>query len=212
MASKKKAQFDAIFADETADLSPFALLGIEKGRGSDVTVDRKPRVTVDRKPQPSDVTSEGRPSPVTSDSQTQPAPIVFPIKAPSPEPKSSLPMSDGQTQPVRHNHPESGIPLAPIQWSVWQYLKDNLGQVFNYQALSEQLHIKPRSIKQAVQVLKTVGLVADQTIVRTRTTQGFSVSINENCERDSGFCAAQPRIGCRCDSSASAKRQANGGL
>jgi hypothetical protein len=76
------------------------------------------------------------------------------------------------------------IPLAPLQWRVWQALLNSTGKVISYQGLSSQLKGSIPGIRQAIRIIESEGGILSRLTVREKTSegailQGFRVALNQ---------------------------------
>jgi hypothetical protein len=79
--------------------------------------------------------------------------------------------------------PPHAIPLAPLQWRVWQALVTFEGRVISYQGLASQVNGSIPGIRQAIRTIEREGGILSRTTVREKTVegailQGFRVVLN----------------------------------
>jgi hypothetical protein len=75
------------------------------------------------------------------------------------------------------------IPLAPLQWRVWQALLQTEGRVISHQGLAASVNGSVPGVRQAIQVIEREGGIQYRQTVREKTPdgailQGFRVSLN----------------------------------
>lgn len=75
------------------------------------------------------------------------------------------------------------IPLAPLQWRVWQALKGTEGKVVSLKGLAAQVRGSIPGVRQAIQVIEREGGVLSRETVREKTEegailQGFRIALN----------------------------------
>ena len=75
------------------------------------------------------------------------------------------------------------IPLAPLQWRVWQALLETEGKVVSHQGLATQVNGSIPGVRQAIQVIEQEGGILFRQTVREKTQdgailQGFRVELN----------------------------------
>src|SRR5262245_30329941 len=89
----------------------------------------------------------------------------------------------GPDRQAQHQVPDSDAPLlAPLQWAVWEALKDAdaAERTVSYRQLARETKSTIDGVRKAVRILlKEGGLIAKNT-VRTAQEQGFCVVVNRN--------------------------------
>ena len=75
------------------------------------------------------------------------------------------------------------IPLAPLQWRVWQALRDTEGKVVSLKGLATQVSGSIPGVRQAIQVIEREGGVLSRETIREKTQegailQGFRIALN----------------------------------
>ena len=128
----------------------------------DVPSDRLLRQTVDRKGRRQTVSQQYR--------QTPPEKI-----APSPD----LLPADGLTA-VEEISPSEEIPLAPVQWAIWQVLREAevAGKVVSYRRLAQAANATIRGVRDALAVIEKEGGIRSKLTVRTPEEQGMRIGLN----------------------------------
>ncbi|MBM4258550.1 MAG: hypothetical protein FJ147_21960 [Deltaproteobacteria bacterium] len=74
---------------------------------------------------------------------------------------------------------DTGIPLAPVQWLLWQALceADSANQIVSYRKLALQLSASIRGVRDAMTVIEKEGGVVAKFTVRTPDEQGMRIKI-----------------------------------
>lgn len=100
-----------------------------------------------------------------------------------------VPSPDGQDQvpTIDRQHPEKeifenreSIPLAPLQWEVFQALKEmsETGEILSFRQIGERISANPMGVKRAARTLERVGALLSKQVIKTSTIQGIQVEIN----------------------------------
>lgn len=77
----------------------------------------------------------------------------------------------------------SSVPLAPLQWRVWQELQISEGKVLSYQGIASLVNGSIPGIRQAIRTIEREGGILSRLTVREKTQdgailQGFRVRLN----------------------------------
>lgn len=74
----------------------------------------------------------------------------------------------------------STIPLAPLQWAIWEALKeaDSLKKLVSYRKLAQAANASIRGVRDALIVLEKEGGVRSKITVRTPDEQGMRIELN----------------------------------
>jgi hypothetical protein len=91
--------------------------------------------------------------------------------------EESLPSSES-------THLATSVPLAPLQWRVWQVLLNSEGKVISYQGIASQVKGSIPGIRQAIRIIEREGGILSRPTVREKTQdgavlQGFRVVLNQ---------------------------------
>lgn len=87
--------------------------------------------------------------------------------------------ADGR--PVDSEEPnDSPIPLAPIQWVVWEALKEaeSAGKLVSYRKLAQTVSASIRGVRDALVVIEKEGGIRTKITVRTPDEQGMRIALN----------------------------------
>src|SRR5262249_4423437 len=87
--------------------------------------------------------------------------------------------ADGR--PVGREEPEeTSIPLAPVQWAIWQALKEAevSGNLVSYRKLAQVANASIRGVRDALAVIEKEGGLRAKVTVRTPDEQGMRVTLN----------------------------------
>ena len=87
--------------------------------------------------------------------------------------------TDGR--PVDHRtQSNSTIPLAPLQWAIWEVLKeaDSLKKIVSYRKLAQAVNGSIRGVRDALSVIEKEGGVRSKITVRTPDEQGMRIELN----------------------------------
>ncbi len=87
------------------------------------------------------------------------------------------------TPPPKVTDSVSSIPLAPLQWRVWQELQNSEGKVLSYQGIASLVNGSIPGIRQAIRTIEREGGILSRSTVREKTQdgavlQGFRVVLN----------------------------------
>ena len=76
--------------------------------------------------------------------------------------------------------PTKTIPLAPVQWALWETLceADASDQMVSYRKLALRLNASIRGIRDAMTVLEKVGGILSKFTIRTPDEQGMRIKVN----------------------------------
>jgi len=211
MASSKRNEIRAAIQQRVKRFSPFELLGLDADQpptppleqeqippsaeipsensaipntilGSDISDGLTYPQTV-----PSDVPSDGLTYPQTPRSDVPSDPTVSDglIQGGS---DSTHPQLDRQKEepltPSEGTQLTNPVPLAPLQWRVWQVLLNSEGKVLSYQGLVSQVKGSIPGIRQAIRIIEREGGILSRPTVREKTQdgavlQGFRVVLNQ---------------------------------
>jgi hypothetical protein len=206
MASSKRNEIRAAVQQRVKRFSPFELLGLESDQGTSPTAELDhPQISSERSsnedalhrsdisapliyPQTvrSDVPSDGQtyPQTVQSDVPSDPHISDSMIQGQSDSTSPQLDSFKGvpSTLPVKPLLDRS-VPLAPLQWRVWQALISFQGKVVSYQGLASQVKGSIPGIRQAIRIIEREGGILSRLTVREKTLegailQGFRVTLN----------------------------------
>ena len=94
-------------------------------------------------------------------------------------PESTTLPADGrpvETQTLNN----STIPLAPLQWAIWEALKeaDSLKKLVSYRKLAQIANASIRGVRDALSVIEKEGGVRSKITVRTPDEQGMQIELN----------------------------------
>ena len=132
------------------------------GLPTDVPADGQPRHTVDRKHLRQTVSPHNRQTPPAVNIKTEEA----------------LP-ADRKTE-VEPNTDSSRIPLAPVQWAVWDALReaDIAGRLVSYRKLAQVVNASIRGVRDALAVIEKEGGIRLKVTVRTPDEQGMRIELD----------------------------------
>jgi hypothetical protein len=206
MAGSKRNEIRTAVQRRVKRFSPFELLGLEGGTSP------PPLPEPERSGLLSDSTAVGPgkklPDPPLSDGgisdrliyqtsdgltvhQTPPDGISDPlisdplIDGPSDSTSDGLIEGRGDIPPAHLPSPSAieAVPLAPLQWRVWQVLLETEGRVISHRGLATQINGSIPGVRQAIQVIEREGGIRFRQTVREKTQegailQGFRVTLN----------------------------------
>lgn len=210
MASSKRNEIRAAIQQRVKRFSAFELLGLDADQPPTPSVEEvKPSPSAEILAEfPSSLDTTGRSD--TSDGLTHPQTVPYdvtsdglthPQTVPS-DARSDLHISDHLIQgrsdstiphfdpqkeeplsPSESAHLTTSIPLAPLQWRVWQMLQNAEGKVISYQGLASLVKGSIPGIRQAIRVIEREGGIFSRHTVREKTQdgavlQGFRVVLN----------------------------------
>jgi hypothetical protein len=211
MAGSKRNEIREAMQRRVKRFSPFELLGLDEKPTSSSSSLPDPlsppseslavASSVANTPQRSDISDrltypQTVPSDVPSDRLMYPQTV--PSDVPS-DPHLSDPLIQGlsdstksQVITLKNESPEpsreppfaSSIPLAPLQWRVWEVLQNCKGKVVSYQGLASQVQGSIPGIRQAIRIIEREGGILSRITVREKTAegavlQGFRVVLNQ---------------------------------
>lgn len=211
MANSKRNEIRAAMQQRVKRFSAFELLGLDANHSVTPSVEEiKPSSsteilaessasfnTTDRSdisdgltyPQtvPSDVTSDGLTYRQTPRSDVPSDPTISDglIQGGS---DSTPPQFDRQKEESfpssESTHLATPVPLAPLQWRVWQVLLNSQGKVISYQGIASQVKGSIPGIRQAIRIIEREGGILSRPTVREKTQdgavlQGFRVVLNQ---------------------------------
>jgi hypothetical protein len=103
---------------------------------------------------------------------------------PQSQPADGLPVASKSTS----LDPKECIPLAPVQWAVWNALQsaDATGVIVSYRKLAAAANATIRGVRDALHVIEIEGGIRSKLTVRTPDEQGMRIEIN----RERSFSAA----------------------
>src|SRR5712692_3331109 len=132
------------------------------GLPTDVPADGQPRHTVDRKHLRQTVSPHNRQTPPAVNIKTEEA----------------LP-ADRKTE-VEPNTDSSSIPLAPVQWAVWEALReaDAAGRLVSYRKLATAVNASIRGVRDALAVIEKEGGIRLKVTVRMPDEQGMRIELD----------------------------------
>jgi len=87
--------------------------------------------------------------------------------------------ADGR--PAAHEEvAETSIPLAPVQWAIWEALKEAevLGKLVSYRKLAQSVNASIRGVRDALAVIEKEGGIRAKVTVRTPDEQGMRVTLH----------------------------------
>lgn len=130
--------------------------------GQELPADRLPRQTVDRKDYRQTVSPDYRQT-VSPEGGSNAAPLPADRK------------TDVEPQTV-----QQGIPLAPVQWLVYEALlaADSAGTLVSYRKLAQAANASIRGVRDALAVIEKEGGIQAKTTVRTADEQGMRIMVN----------------------------------
>jgi hypothetical protein len=72
------------------------------------------------------------------------------------------------------------IPLAPVQWTVWQVLQNaqSAGKIVTYRMLAQLANASVRGVRDALDVIQREGGIRRRDTVRNAQEQGLSIELN----------------------------------
>jgi hypothetical protein len=72
------------------------------------------------------------------------------------------------------------IPLAPIQWAIWEALKEAeaAGKLVSYRRLAQGINASIRGVRDALAVIEKEGGIYSKTTVRTPDEQGMRIALH----------------------------------
>ena len=203
--TKSRQEFESVFEQQTRRFSAFDMLGLST-EGSHSSEDSDSPVVVAQdslQTSDEDSLSDGEHAVLGTHGQYQ-VPTIDPQINPRSVPGThgptvgQDPTVDGQHQvPSTHGQhqvptidrqhqeesiPESGasIPLAPLQWKVFQALKEmtQTKEILSFRQIGERINANPTGVKRAVRTLERVGALLSKQVIKTATIQGIQVDIN----------------------------------
>jgi hypothetical protein len=135
------------------------------GRPEALPADRELRQTVDRKHYRQTVRRSYRQT-LAPDSQA--LPLLLPAD------RESVVSVD-----IEEDYSKS-IPLAPVQWTVWQVLlgAQNTGKIVSYRMLAQLANASIRGVRDALDVIQREGGIRRRETVRNAQEQGLSIELN----------------------------------
>jgi hypothetical protein len=209
MTGSKRNEIRSAIQQRVKRFSPFELLGLEAGPSpppvpaSDQS-DRQPHTTSETPP--GGISDEGISDPLTdrvtvlsdppseslSSRQTVPSDIPsyprvsdYLIEERSDDTSDHLIEGHKVTNivPVVLPAASETIPLAPLQWRVWQVLLESEGKVVSHQGVAIRVNGSIPGVRQAIQVIEREGGILFRQTVREKTQegailQGFRVRLN----------------------------------
>jgi hypothetical protein len=211
MASSKRNEIRAAMQQRVKRFSAFELLGLDGDQSSISPVEKEqlsssPEISTESSESPdttpkSDI-SDGLMYPQTIPSEVTSGGLRYPQTVPSAVP-SDLDISDHMIQvrsdstslkvdlqkkellpPIGTAQLAKSVPLAPLQWRVWQMLLDSEGRVVSYHWLASQVKGSIPGIRQAIRIIEREGGILSRPIIREKTQegavlQGFRVVLNQ---------------------------------
>ena len=84
--------------------------------------------------------------------------------------------------PVVTNSPPQEIPLAPVQWRVWEAISqaEEESRVISRRALASVVKATVRGVRDALSVIETAGGILSKETVRTATEQGIRFTLDRS--------------------------------
>ena len=198
MASSNRDEIRQAFQKRVKRFSAFEMLGIE-GESSP-SIEDSTNIS-DKGISEGDVSDrlmDGQAVPSEGRSDGLPVPHAIPSKVPT-DPDISDPMIGGQSDNTSDHLIEGridtssessisstashAIPLAPLQWRVWQALVGTEGKVISLKRLAAQVSGSIPGVRQAIHVIEREGGVLSRETVREKTEegailQGFRIGLN----------------------------------
>jgi hypothetical protein len=206
MANSKRNEIRAAIQQRVKRFSPFELLGLGGDQATSPTAELyHPQLSPEPSSNEDAILRSDISAPLTYP-QTVPSDIpsdrqIYPQTGPSDVPLDPLisdPMIQGQSDStssqldslkgVSSTPPvmpllDRSVPLAPLQWRVWQALISSQGKVVSYQGLASQVKGSIPGIRQAIRIIEREGGILSRLTVREKTSegailQGFRVALN----------------------------------
>ncbi|HEV8718014.1 MAG TPA: hypothetical protein VGX03_35010 [Candidatus Binatia bacterium] len=81
---------------------------------------------------------------------------------------------------VEEMQPAQEIPLAPVQWAIWEALREAeaAGRVVSYRRLAHRANATIRGVRDALAVIEKEGGIRSKVTVRTPDEQGMRIALN----------------------------------
>ena len=136
-------------------------------------------------PQKSSLPSDGRPSAVTTGRPVVPPADRRPLppadrRMVAEEKKSESLPADRRT--VVTPAPSQDIPLAPVQWRVWEAISqaEEEGRIISRRELASMAKATIRGVRDAMRVLEEAGGILSKQTIRTATEQGIQFTLDHS--------------------------------
>jgi hypothetical protein len=132
------------------------------GRPEALPADRKPQQTVDRKHYRQTVSRSYRQT-LSTENEKLPPPLP----------------ADRKSVATKEDHSQT-IPLAPVQWTVWQVLQNvqSTDKIVSYRMLAQLANASIRGVRDALDVIQREGGIRRRETVRNAHEQGLSIELN----------------------------------